>query len=85
MPDDLSGLVGEVTSPIQKLMDLLSPDKQQWLKAQPQERQQKLAQGWANSVFTMRSPGVTSGFNVEDPKLNDHANAFIQDAQDGNG
>ncbi|GGV68453.1 hypothetical protein GCM10010277_77790 [Streptomyces longisporoflavus] len=84
---DLSDLAGGATSPLQTLMELLNPEKQQWLKAQPQDRQQQLAESFATQPYNMQMPGVTSNPGIQMPDLKaqqGHANDFIQDAQDGN-
>ncbi|MFJ6799015.1 hypothetical protein [Streptomyces sp. NPDC091268] len=84
---DLSDLAGGAISPLQTLMELLDPDKQQWLKSQPQERQQKLAESFANEPYSMdlgtRVVGKTGQFKPDVKEMQGHANDFIQDAQNG--
>lgn len=72
-------------NPLQTLMGLLDPDKQEWLKAQPQARQQQLSPDFAatklNAGGGAESAGASAMSGLTNPGLQDDANAFIQDAQ----
>lgn len=80
MTDSLGGAL----SPLQMLLDMLDPDKKQWLQSQPQEKQEQLAKDFMNSSggvsFGNSSTALTAD-SVLNPGKNDKANQFIQLAQ----
>ncbi|MEV0125814.1 hypothetical protein AB0I16_30445 [Streptomyces sp. NPDC050703] len=41
--------LGEAFSPLQNLLDMLDPDKKQWLQSQTPEKQEQLAKDFMNS------------------------------------
>jgi hypothetical protein len=83
MPD----LLGGDKSPLQTLMDLLDPDKKQWLQNQSPERQQELAKNFLSaddglnipSSGTQSATGVLAegGGNLLNEKANQHIAAAM--------